>query len=252
MTITETELQARLGQEVVDRSGTKIGKLQEIYVDEQGGGPAFLAVKTGLFGSKSTFVPVEGAVTSGDALTVPFDKDFVKDAPNVDEDGRISPADEMRLFEYYASSHGRPPATGGVDRTDTGSDTSGPSTDRAMTRSEEELRTGKTTQEAGRVRLRKYVVTENVTTTVPVQKEVARIEREPITDGNVDAAVDGPAISEEEHEMVLHEEKPVVAKQVVPKERVRVEKDVLSEDQAVSADLRKEQITTEGDGGLNR
>jgi uncharacterized protein (TIGR02271 family) len=85
-----------------------------------------------------------------------------------------------------------------------------------MTRSEEELRVGTQTREAGRVRLRKYVTTEQVAQTVPVQREEVRFEREPITDANLDAATSGPAISEEEHEVTLHEETPVVEKRVVP------------------------------------
>jgi uncharacterized protein (TIGR02271 family) len=119
-----------------------------------------------------------------------------------------------------------------------------------MTRSEEELHVGTAQREAGRARLRKYVVTENVQTTVPVQHEEARIQREPITDENIGAAMDGPEISEEEHEVVLHEEEPVVEKRVVPKERVRLETETVTEEREVSEDIRKEQIET--DGGLER
>jgi uncharacterized protein (TIGR02271 family) len=78
-----------------------------------------------------------------------------------------------------------------------------------MTRSEEQLRVGTEKQAAGRARLRKYVVTK----TVPVQREEVRIEREPIADANVGAPMDGPAITEEEHEVILHEERPVVEKE---------------------------------------
>ena len=118
----------------------------------------------------------------------------------------------------------------------------GPTTDDAMTRSEEELRVGTTERDAGRVRLRKYVVEDEVTETVPVRREEIRVEREPITDGNVDDALDGPAISEEEHEVVLHEEEVVVDKRAVPKERVRLEKDTVTEEETVSETLRKEEI----------
>ena len=111
-----------------------------------------------------------------------------------------------------------------------------------MTRSEEELAVGTRQREAGRARLRKYVVTENAEQTVPVEREQARVEREPITDANVDDAVDGPEISEEEHEVVLHAEEPVVEKRAVPKERVRLDKDVHQEHQEVSDTVRKEQI----------
>jgi uncharacterized protein (TIGR02271 family) len=118
-----------------------------------------------------------------------------------------------------------------------------------MTRSEEELRVGKTQREAGRVRLKKYVVTEEVQQTVPVQREEVRLEREPITDANVGDATDGPAISEEEHEVVLHEEEVVTEKRAVPKERVRLDKETVTEEQTVSEEVRKEQIDTEGDAG---
>ena len=124
---------------------------------------------------------------------------------------------------------------------------SGPTTDDAMTRSEEELRVGTAERESGRARLRKYVVTEEVQQTVPVRREEVRVEREPITDGNVDQAVDGPEISEEEHEVVLHEEEPVVEKRTVPKERVRMEKDSRTDDVEVSEEVRKERIDAEGD-----
>ena len=115
-----------------------------------------------------------------------------------------------------------------------------------MTRSEEELEVGKVRREAGRVRLRKYVVTENVATTVPVEREEVRVEREPITSAaDVDEATAGPEISEQEHEVVLHEEEPVVSKRTVPKERVRLEKETVTSDEPISADLRKAQIEAE-------
>jgi uncharacterized protein (TIGR02271 family) len=128
-----------------------------------------------------------------------------------------------------------------------GHDTSGPTTDEAMTRSEEQLRVGTQQVEAGRARLRKYVVTENVTQTVPVSHEEVRIEREPITEANRPSATDGPAISEEEHEVVLHAEQPVVQKEAVPVERVRLGTETVREEQTVSDEVRKEQIDTHGD-----
>jgi uncharacterized protein (TIGR02271 family) len=134
-----------------------------------------------------------------------------------------------------------------------GHDTSGPTTDDAMTLSEEQLRVGTERREAGRARLRKYVITENVTKTVPVSREEVRIEREPITDANVGAAMDGPAISEEEHEVILHEEQPVIQKEAVPVERVRLDKETVTENHTVNEEVRKEQIDVDGDGrnGLN-
>jgi uncharacterized protein (TIGR02271 family) len=92
------------------------------------------------------------------------------------------------------------------------------------------------------VRLRKYVTTEQVTKTVPVQREHVRVEREPVTDANRDQAMAGPDISEGEHEVVLTEEEPVVEKRAVPKERVRLAKDTVTDEETVSEDVRKERI----------
>jgi uncharacterized protein (TIGR02271 family) len=115
-----------------------------------------------------------------------------------------------------------------------------------MTRSEERLNVGTERQATGRARLRKYVTTENVTKTVPVQREEVRIEREPITDANRGAALSGPDISEEEHEVTLHEERPVIDKETVPVERVRLEKDTVTDQETVSEEVRKERIDTDG------
>jgi uncharacterized protein (TIGR02271 family) len=121
-----------------------------------------------------------------------------------------------------------------------------------MTRSEERLNVGTRKEEVGRARLRKYVVNENVTETVPVSREEVRIEREPITDANVGKAMDGPAISEEEHEVTLHAERPVVEKEAVPVERVRLDKDTVTEHETVNEGVRKEQIDVGGEGHPER
>jgi uncharacterized protein (TIGR02271 family) len=164
-------------------------------------------------------------------------------------DEELSEQQEAELFRHYGigyTTEGSVTATNDA-RAAVGRDTSGPTTDEAMTRSEEELRVGTAKQERGRARLRKYVVTEEVQQTVPVQREEVRIEREPITDANVDQAVSGPEISEEEHEVVLHEEQPVVEKRTVPKERVRLDKETVVDEQTISEELRKEQIEADGD-----
>ncbi|HEX2314981.1 MAG TPA: YsnF/AvaK domain-containing protein, partial [Thermomonospora sp.] len=121
--------------------------------------------------------------------------------------------------------------------------------DDAMTRSEERLRISKETRESGRARLRKYVVTERQQTTIPVSHEEVRLVREPITDENRDAAMSGPEISEAEHQIVLHEERVVVSKETVPVERVRADKQTVTEQRTVAADVRKERIELEGDTG---
>lgn len=234
---TLQDVQTWRGRDLYDNDHDKIGEITDVYLDRDSGQPEWLAVKTGLFGSNVSFVPIGDASSMEDHVMVPFEKSLVKDAPNAEADGELSPEEERRLYEHYGRDF------------DEGHDTSGPTTDNAMTRSEEELKVGTTQRETGRARLRKYVVTEQVQTTVPVQREEVRVEREPITDGNVDAATDGPAISEEEHEITLHAEEPVVEKRVVPQERVRLEKDTVTDEQTVSDEVRKEQIETEGDAG---
>jgi uncharacterized protein (TIGR02271 family) len=245
------------GRTMVGSDGDKIGKISEIYEDPQTGKPEWATVASGLFGSKSNFVPIAGASPDGEDVRAQVTKDQVKDAPGVEADGELSEQEERRLFEHYGvpyttegstTAQGTPtgqdaPADGRRESVDRDS---GRETDDAMTRSEEELRVGTTQREAGRARLRKHVVTEMVTKTVPVQREEVRIEREPITDANRGQAMSGADISEEEHEVVLHEEEPVVEKRVVPKERVSLGKETVSEEREVSEEVRKEQIDTDG------
>lgn len=244
------------GRTMIGSDGEKIGKITEIYDDPQTGKPEWATVSSGLFGTKSNFVPLAGASPAGEDVRARVTKDQVKDAPGVEDDGALSEAEERRLFEHYnvpytsegsTTARGRPDAGDRVqdDARGEGRDVSGPETDEAMTRSEEELRVGTREREAGRARLRKYVVTESVTKTVPVQREEVRLEREPITDANRDEALSGADISEEEHEVVLHEEEPVVEKRVVPKERVRLDTETVSEEHEVSEEVRKERIDTE-------
>ena len=100
--------------------------------------------------------------------------------------------------------------------------------------------------ETGRARLRKYITTENVQTTVPVSREEVVVEREPITEGNKGQALDGPDLSEEEHEVTLHAEQPVVTKETVPVERVKLGTQTVTEQHEVNESVRKEQIDTDG------
>ena len=183
---------------------------------------------------------------------------MVTDAPGVEADGHIEDSENEALYTHYrgylggttpdASYQDQGQGSAGDAREDAGGDgiqgrdTSGPTTDDAMTRFEERLHVGTEQVEAGRARLRKYVVTENVTQTVPVSHEEVRLEREPVTDANRGAAVSGSDISEEEHEVTLRAERPVVSKDTVPVERVRLGTETVTEDHEVSETLRKEQI----------
>ena len=237
------------GRTLKDRNGDTIGTIDALYLDQQTDKPEWALVNTGLFGTKSSFVPLAGAAPRDEDVVVRVEAQQVKDAPKMAADQELSEQQEAELFRHYGIDY---TAEGSVTATDdvrgsVGHDTSGPTTDNAMTRSEEELRVGTAKHERGRARLRKYVVTEQVQQTVPVQREEVRIEREPITEGNVDQAVSGPEISDEEHEVVLHEEQPVVEKRAVPKERVRLDKETVVDEAQVSEEVRKEQIDADGE-----
>ena len=290
---TQDQVRDLAGATAYDRSGDKIGKVGGVYYDDQTDEPKWVTVHTGLFGTNETFVPVHDAEINGDRVTLAYEKAKVKDAPNISEDGHLSPQEEEQLYRYYGLGYGGgntgtgtgrheesfvggAAGTAGTGRTDraydenvelggrrdrsdrydddvegrgtVGRDTSGPTTDRAMTRSEEQLRVGTETQEAGRARLRKRVVTEQQQVSVPVSREEVTLEREPITDANRGDAYDGPAISEEEHEVTLHAERPVVDTEAVAVERVKLGKETVTEQETVGGEVRKEQIDMDADG----
>jgi uncharacterized protein (TIGR02271 family) len=233
------------GHDAVGPDANKLGTIEDIYLDQETGEPEWVALKTGMFGGKLSFAPLSQARQDGDTIVLPYEKDQIKNAPRVEADGALSQEEEAQLYRHYGLDYGESRSDTGQEPL--GDDVSGPTTDDAMTRSEEELRVGTTRREAGRARLRKYVVTEEETVTVPVQREEVRVEREPITDANIDDATDGPAISDEEHEVVLHEDEPVVETRAVPKERVRMDKDTVTDQETVTEQVRKERIDVEGD-----
>jgi len=271
------------GATVVGANGERIGDVGQVLVDTATGRPEWVSVRTGMFGTHETLVPISDASLQGDELSVPFTKDQIKAAPRVAPDEDLSQDDEARLYRHYgldystsASSSGLPTGAGTTgfvgtstaygetdtyddeayaDRTAAGTDTgagygsgygeSG-TRDDAMTRSEEQLHVGTERVDTGTARLRKYVETEDVNVPVTVQKEKVRLETEPITDANRGDAFSGPDISEGEHEVTLSEERPVVQKETVPVERVRLTKDVETEEQTINESVRKERIDSEG------
>ncbi len=238
-TMTTKDLNAMVGRTLVGPGGEKIGKISDVYIDQRSREPEWLAVSTGMFGTKVSFVPLAGVRRAGEEYQASYDKEQVKGAPTAEADGALSEPEEDQLYRHYgftAPSFGQSQGRGR-----TGSDD-------AMTRSEEELRIGTATEERGRARLRKWVETEHVSDTVPVSHEEARVVREPITEANRDRAMSGPDISEDAHDVTLSEERVVVGKETVPRERVRLEKETVTEEHPVEADVRKEHIEVEGDG----
>ncbi|MEV5486681.1 PRC and DUF2382 domain-containing protein [Streptomyces bobili] len=307
--IAREEIRNVLDHPVYDGEGHKIGEAKHVFFDDMTGRPEWVTVKTGLFGSSESFVPIRDASMVEDHIEVPYAKDRIKGAPNVDVDsgGHLSESEEHRLYDYYgidwnsvldddtsgpdggqagrddrsgeaagtgtaaaagmaagaASATRRPDTAAGTapgreagtesgiasgmrpGEADTGYGVGRTGGD-AMTRSEERMHVGVERRETGRARLRKYVVTEDVEQTVSVRKEQAHIEREPITEANRDAALTGPEISEAEHEVILHEERPVVETETVPVERVRLTADEHTEEETVRGQVRKERIEAEG------
>jgi uncharacterized protein (TIGR02271 family) len=230
--------QAWQGRTMIDPAGDKLGTIDAIYLDDETGQPEWATVTSGLFTAKTAFVPLAQAQDMGDSVQVPYDKQQVTDAPAMEADGQLSQDDEAELYRHYGLDYGQHRSDGGLPAG---------TVDDAMTRSEEELQVGTETRERGRARLRKYVTTETQQVTVPVQREEVRVEREPITDANLDAATRGPDISEDEHEVVLREEEVVVDKQAVPRERVRLGTETVTDERQVSEEVRKEQVEVEGD-----
>jgi uncharacterized protein (TIGR02271 family) len=243
MTMANQDIQSWAGRTAVGAQGEKLGEIADIYLDDQTNTPEWLALSTGLFGARVSFVPLQGATEEAGDVRVPFSKDQVKDAPNAEADGHLSMEEEARLYQHYGLPYSDAPSDSGLPAG--GAPRGGP--DDAVTVSEEQLRVGKTSREAGRARLRKWVETERVSQTVPVAHEEVRVEREPITEANVDKATAGPEITEDVHEVPLMEEEAVAAKQTVPKERVRLEKDTVTEEAEVGAELRKERVEAEVD-----
>ncbi len=248
---------------VVDQDGEKIGKVGQVYLEDSTGEPAWVTIKTGLFGTSESFVPLQGATVQLDEIRVPYTKDQVKDAPRVEEDGHISVEEERELYSYYGGRDGQQHANNGApasrDRADTrtthgtvagtGSpgnrrQTSDHEADASMVRSEEQLQVGTEKVDAGRARLRKYVVTENVTKTVPVEREEVRIEREPL-DEQDRARLSGTDLGEDEQEVTLTEDQVLVDKETVPVEEVRLDTDTVAEEQQVTDEVHKEQIDTD-------
>jgi stress response protein YsnF len=255
--LSADEVRQLIGSTAYASDGQKIGKVGQVYLDDSTGQPEWVTVNTGLFGTSESFVPLSRATWDGQALTLAHLKDTVKNAPNVGEDGHLSPQEEDVLYDYYrpgwetydpavedttTSTTGTVAATSGVETPAPVDD------DAAMTRSEERLEVGTRSQEAGRARLRRWVDTEYVNVTVPVRREKAALEVESTTDpvtGEVTSRSD--LIADEGREVVLSEERPVVTTASQPVERVRIGTETVTEEQTVTEEVRKERIDLETD-----
>lgn len=241
---------------VIDRDGDKVGGVGQLFLDDATGQPTWVTVSTGLFGSKETFVPLTDAEISGEEIRVPYEKDFIKDAPNMDVDQHLTPEEEQELYRYYGVGQAAPAAHVGQQEAGVADPAAAQqATDRvaegdAVVAHEERLNVGTETRETGRARLRKYVVEETQSVEVPVQREELRIERETLDGRPTDYKI-GEHTDEAEQVVTLHEERPVVSKETVETERVSVGKDVVTENQQVTDSVAKERIEVEQDDVQN-
>jgi uncharacterized protein (TIGR02271 family) len=243
--------------EVVDPHGENIGSVKQVWLDENSGRPLWAAVHTGLFGLKESLVPIQDAQVQDRRLRVPVDKRQVKDAPRIETGtGHITDAEQAELYQHYGMI---PMAnTGEHDRMERPADgrrhrsASGPDGEHVVTRSEERLKVGKKQVETGQVRLVKHVVTEQQQVSVPVSHEEVRVEREPIAESERGRVEQDDAFRDGHTEMTLHAERPVVEKETVPVERVRMGKETVTEQRDVGGEIRKEQIEIDDEVGNPR
>nr|WP_204264326.1 PRC and DUF2382 domain-containing protein [Geodermatophilus normandii] len=317
--MSERDLSAAIGSTVQGPDGEKIGTVESFFVDDRTGAPTWVAVSTGLFGTKHSIVPATQATFDDGVLNVPVHKDTVRHAPVMGGD-HLGPEEETALRQHYgltgaapqtgapvsgapvggapvggapvsgASSAGTETVTADTAVADTGTrpvpvpaagmrtttEQAAPPpaaehaarhavTDGAMTRSEEQLRVGTEQVAATRVRLVKYVVTEEVQVTVPLRREEIRIEHVPLDAPDVPGESLASAGDQQQTgtaqagsvpaggtgtaglptEIVLHAERPVVSVEVVPVERVRLTTEVVQGQEQITEQVRREQIVVD-------
>ena len=93
------------GRKMVGSDNQKIGEISEIYLDEGNDRTGWATVTSGLFGTKTHFVPLDGASADGEQVRARVTKDQVRNAPSIDHHGQLSHREETRLFEYFGMRH---------------------------------------------------------------------------------------------------------------------------------------------------
>lgn len=337
-----------VGHRVLDTEGHNVGKIKQVFLDDQTGRPSWVSVHTGLFGMRETLIPLQGAQPVEEDIQIPYDKATVKEAPNVDADRHVSPEDEELVRDYFARNGGFPRQAQGEQRLPGGAEeaaddargaplgqempkwlggpglpeesrdraeepespgagghgqfadpregrgdepemhggdpaeamtgsgqahpmpsathdetadhrtgehaserlggTAGADTeDMSVLRHEEQVDIGVERREGGQARMRKHVETERFDETVPLHHEELEVERRPITDPS--QVTDTGRMEEDEETFTLYEERPVVSKEEVPVEEIRVRKRDVTREEHVEGELRKERIEFEDEDG---
>jgi stress response protein YsnF len=262
----EREVSAAVGGTAYDVNGDKLGTVEHFFVDDRTGAPTWVAVATGLFGTRHSIAPAVDATFTDGRLQLPVTADALKSAPTLRGD-HLSPEDEEDLRLHYQVSGAPEGQTEQAADQETAQDTvpaAGPDipADGAMTRSEEQLRVGTERVATTRARLVKYVVTEDVTITVPIRREEIRVEQVPL-DATDDLPEEGllegrhaagttPEGDELPDVIVLHTERPVVTVEVVPVERVRLRTELVQGRETVTQQVQREQIAVDQQGVPSR
>jgi uncharacterized protein (TIGR02271 family) len=225
------------GYEVYDRNGEKIGKVDDLFVDEKDS-PEYIGVKMGFLGTRSTLIPMDLVTVDDSAgrLDVAAEKETTKNGPTFDDDRKITPNFENEIYSYYglqrAETTEEPAAYGAYTREATDED------ELRVQRSEEELRAGTREREAGALNVRKRVVTERQQIEVPTRREEVTVDRVPVEGEEATEA----QIGDDEVRVPVTEEEVVVEKRPVAKEEVRIRKDVVEDTEVVEEDVRKEEV----------
>ena len=236
-----------MGKNALDAQGYKIGSIGQVYVDDQTGQPDWITVNTGLFGTKESFAPLAGFSITADGVVLPFGKDVVKGSPEIKDAAHLDADEQDALYTYYQGYMGGSATSAAqydTSSVDTSAANTGGNADGYLTRSEEQLHVGTQRVEAGRAKLRKFVVTEQQTVTVPVSHEEVQVVREPLQPGE---SVDGATIGEDSIEVALMKDEVRVDKEVVGVEKVKLATQTVTEQQQVTDSVRKEQIEVDGD-----
>ena len=236
-----TALEERFeGYEVYDPNGEKIGKVDDLFVDENDQ-PEYLGVKMGFLGTKSTLIPWEiaSADEEGQRIEVSVEKGKAKDGPAFDDDREITPEYENEVRSYYGLQ-----GMQGSEQRGAYGEYYGEETDEdelRVQRTEEELRAGTREREAGGLNVRKRVRTDREQVSVPTRHEEVSVERVPVEGREASEA----EIGEDEVVMPVTEEEVVTEKRPVVKEEIRIRKDAVQDEEVVEEDVRREEVDIE-------
>ena len=229
------------GYTVYDNAGSKIGKVDDLFLDENDR-PEYVGVKMGFLGTSSTLIPMEIATTdeSAGTITVSSDSETVKNGPAFNDDREITPEYENEVRSYYGLGAAQAESSGSYDTHEEPRSEVTHEDELRVQRSEEELRAGTREREAGSVKVRKRVRTDRERIEVPTKHEEVSVERVPVSGESSEAQ-----IGEDEVDVPVTEEEVVTDKRAVAKEEVRLRKDVVEGTEVVEEDIRREEVDVE-------